>query len=213
MEIRFSTKNLALAAGIAGVLGSGLLLTGCDLQDGYDLQDDFWESEPEPLRCATVDTTKVLQLDPEYQNLAQEYFNARVKLAGELQETLTKNGGTIKDQATYDKFIKAEHELNSTWMGITRQFTAKKMDSVTSACSKLTEQKGFDIVLLDSSEIATVEYGAIDITADVLVELSSFAGTDQKGEAKSGEAKSTDAEAKTPASTDGSSQAESAAKK
>ena len=199
MKIGLFRRNWALAWGVASALGVGLLLTGCDDVASF--------AKPKPLKCASVNTTKVLQLDSEYQNLAQEYFNARIKLAGELRQTVEKNGGKIQDQATYDKFAKAEHELNATWLEITRQFTKKKMDAVASACTKITTAKGLDIVLLDSDEIPTVEYGAIDITADVMVELSNFAGTGEKSETQSEGAGQNESTSQDSAGGSGTSQA------
>lgn len=199
MKIGLVRKNLALALGGVGVLGVSLLLTGCDKVASF--------VTPKPLKCASVNTTKVLQLDSEYQNLAQEYFNARIKLAGELRQTVEKNGGTIQDQATYDKFARAEHELNATWLEITRQYTKKKMDAVASACTKIVSSKGLDIVLLDSDEIPTVEYGAIDITADVMVELSNFAGTGEKSEAQPESAGQSESTSQDSAGGSGASQA------
>lgn len=150
--------------------------------------------EQKPLVTATIDTTKLLQYDDGYQELAQQYFKARVDLAGRLQKDLAKTGGVIKDQATYDKYVKAEADLNAEWLKITRDFTEKKMVDVRRVCEKLRETKGIDLVILDSANQPTVEYGAVDVTADVMVELSGFAGSaketpssgDAGGDKKSG---------------------------
>ncbi|MDO5295475.1 MAG: hypothetical protein Q4F00_02375 [bacterium] len=159
-------KYWAYSLTALAVIGVSLNLSGC---------------KQKPLVTATIDTTKLLQNDDGYQKLAQQYYNARIDLASKLQK---ETGGVIKDQATYDKYAKAEADLNAEWLQITRDFTEKKMVDVRKVCDKLHETKGIDLVVLDSAWQPTVEYGAVDVTADVLAELSGFAsdakGTDEK---------------------------------
>ena len=133
--------------------------------------------EPKELKTGTVDTAKLLQYDEEYQKLAQQYFNERVKLTAELREAVASTGGEIKDQATYDKFTKAEADLNKEWAKITHEFIDRKMEKVEKACAVICKNKGIDMVLLDSPQNPVVESGAIDISPDVMVELSGFAGS------------------------------------
>ena len=159
MERRSAWKCAALAVSVCAMLGLG----GC---------------EQKPLVTGTLDPTKLLEYDEEYQHLSSEYLKARMELTADLQKTLEKSGGVIKDQATYDKFALAEKKLDEEWGKITSDFTDQKMGEIRQACDKLHQSKGIDLVLLDTSYHPTVEYGSTDITSDVLVELSGFAGSD-----------------------------------
>ena len=169
-----SLKNWAYSLAVLAAAGLTLNLSGC---------------EQKPLVTATIDTAKLLQYDDGYQELAQQYFKARLDLTNKLQKDVAKTGGVIKDQATYDKYAKAEADLNAEWLKITRDFTEKKMVDVRRVCEKLHKEKGIDLVILDSAEQPTVEYGAVDVTADVMVELSGFAGEAKESGGDSGKDK------------------------
>ncbi len=136
--------------------------------------------EPRELKTGTVDTAKLLQYDEEYQKLAKQYFDERIKLTNELRKAVASTGGEIRDQATYDKFTKAEADLNKEWTKITHEFIERKMDKVEKACAIISKNKGIDLVLLDSPQNPVVESGAVDISSDVMVELSGFAGSNTK---------------------------------
>ena len=174
-----SLKTWAYSLAVLAAAGLAINMSGC---------------KQKTLVTATINTTKLLQYDDGYQELAKQYFKARVDLAAKLQKDLAKTGGVIKDQATYDKYAKAEADLNAKWLKITREFTEKKMIDVRKVCDKLHETKGIELVLLDSAEQPTVEYGAVDVTADVLVELSGFAGGTAKNEAADGSKEKTKTE-------------------
>lgn len=146
----------------AGMVAAGLMLAGCQ-QDA-------------PLVTGSVDTTKILRFDSEYQDLAQEYFNERIQLAGELNKAVEAQGGQIKDQATYDRFTKAERALSEKWLKKTREFTATRMKKISAAAEVVSKEKGLGLVVLDSDEFPTVEYGAVDITGDILDQMPGFAG-------------------------------------
>lgn len=146
----------------AGLVAAGLMLAGCQ-QDA-------------PLVTGSVDTTKILRFDSEYQDLAQQYFNERIKLAGELQKAVGSTGGEIRDQATYDRFVKLERELGDKWLKRTRDFTKTRLEKVQAAAEAVSKEKGLDLVVLDSDEFPTVEYGAVDITGDILDQMPGFAG-------------------------------------
>ncbi|MBQ7567430.1 hypothetical protein IJT17_01340 [bacterium] len=150
----------AFSLAMVAIAGLAINLSGC---------------EQKKLVTASIDTTKLLQNDDEYQRLAQQYFNERIKLASELQQDVKKSGGVIKDQSLYNKYAKAEADLNAEWLKKTREFTEKKMVNVRKICDKLHATKGIDLVVLDSDQQPTVEFGAVDVTADVLAELSGFA--------------------------------------
>ena len=80
-----SLKNWAYSLAVLAAAGLTLNLSGC---------------EQKPLVTATIDTAKLLQYDDGYQELAQQYFKARLDLTNKLQKDVAKTGGVIKDQAT-----------------------------------------------------------------------------------------------------------------
>lgn len=157
-----STHGMFPGMVAAGLL-LGLLAGGC-------------QREAPVLTTGSVDTTRILRFDDEYQTLAQEYFKERIVLAGRLTKAVEAEGGEIRNQATYDKFKAAEAELYETWLGRTRKFTESRMVKISAAAESVARKKGLDIVVLDSQEFPTVEYGGVDITADVLAEMPGFAG-------------------------------------
>lgn len=153
---------------LPGLVAAGLLLgllgTGCQSQ------------EPVLLRTGSVDTTRILKFDDEYQNLAQDYFRERVILADQLNKAVEAQGGALRDQATFDKFRSLEQELYKKWLDKTREFTRSRMVKIGAAAEAVARKKGLDLVVLDSKEFPTVEYGGVDITGDILGEIPGLAG-------------------------------------
>jgi Skp family chaperone for outer membrane proteins len=123
-----------------------------------------------------VDTTQILKLDNEYQTLAQQYFAERVTVADKINRIVAQHGGEIRDQATYDQLKAMEGEINQKWLQRTRQFTQGRMVTISAAAKVVADRKGLDIVILDSPEFPTVEFGAVDVTGDILAEMPGFAG-------------------------------------
>lgn len=160
----------------------GLMIGGCDGPVAKGV-----------LVTGTVDTVKMLQYDEEYQSLARDYYKERVLLASQLEKVVQENGGVIKDKDTYERFAKLDKELNEKWLKKTREYTEKKLVSVKGACESVCKSKGIDIVLLDSQDYATVEYGGVDISADVFGELPGFAGGSASPDANASAATSPEA--------------------
>ena len=121
------------------------------------------------LATGTVDSELLLRQDSQYQHFAQEYYNESQALSAQL---IKETGGTIKDKATYEKYAKAESELNKKWLGKTREFTERKIAEVQASCKTVSASKNIDIVLLSTDAFPTVEYGAVDITQDILADLA-----------------------------------------
>lgn len=154
---------------VVGLVASGLLLAGCQ--------------KDEPMVTGTVDTTKILRFDSQYQDLAQDYFNERVKLAGELNKAVGAAPEKTLDKATYAKFAQAEADLNAKWLGRTRDFTKTRLEKIQAAAESVCREKGIDLVVLDSDEFPTVEFGGVDITSDILDQMPGFAGGATQGPA------------------------------
>ena len=72
-----------------------------------------------------------------------------------------------------------EVELNNKWSQKTRDYVSKKLDSIKDVCAKVAEKKQLDLVLIDSADAPSVEYGGVDISGDILGELPGMAGAGQ----------------------------------
>ena len=150
---------------VAASLLAGILCTGCQTQAPV-------------LKTGTVDTTVLLQADDEYQDFAQEYFAERLAAAEKIREIVASQGGEVRDQATFEKLRAIESELLKKWQDRTKEFTRSRMDRISAAAQVVARKKGLHLVLIDAKDYATVEYGAVDVTGDILAEMPGFAGTD-----------------------------------
>lgn len=144
-------------------LGVGLLGAGCA------------ERQVERMATGSVDSTKLLRYDEDYQKLAQAYVKERTALAVELSRAVRQAGGTLP-APVFQEFSQREGELASRWMARTREFVKSRADRIGVAAGQVASEKGLDLVILDSEELPTVEYGAVDVTEDVLGALPGLAG-------------------------------------
>lgn len=173
----FSRENIVKVI-LAGIAVSAL--AGCDSRK---------------LATGTIDSELLLRQDSQYQHIAQQYYNERQALSVQL---LKETGGTIKDQATYEKYAKLENDLNEKWLSKTREFTECKIAEVQSSCKSVCASKNIDIVLINSDSFPTVEYGAVDITGDILAAMASAEAAGQNtadAQPSSGDGQSPDPEA------------------
>ncbi len=148
---------------VAVGLLAGLLSAGC-------------QEAPRTLVTGRVDTTQILRFDDAYQTLAREYFAERVTVADRINQIVKGQGGEVRDQATFDRLRAMEAEINQKWLKRTRQFTQDRMVAISAAAKVVADKKGLDIVILDSAEFPTVEFGAVDVTGDILAEMPGLAG-------------------------------------
>ena len=146
---------------------SVVVCCGCEVATNKD------EGKPKKLIVGRVDSAVILQSDPEYMTLAQQYlreqtdlrgtFMKRAKDAGDNREALDKLKG---------EFAVQQKEVNKKWMGKTNEFLTTRHSRMQSIVGQICTDKGIDIVLIDSKQYPTVEYGAVDITQDVLLKTS-----------------------------------------
>ncbi len=138
------------------------------------------------IRTGTINSTVVLQQDDKYQELSRQYFAERIKASQEVQRIVKENSnvdGVVSDQSVYDKLIKIQNDVESKWQKRTTEYVDAKMKSMEKAAAKVALDKGLDLVLIDSKDVPTVEYGSHDITANVLAAMPGFAGAaDSEGE-------------------------------
>ena len=132
------------------------------------------------IRTGTINSTVVLQEDDKYQELSRQYFAERIKASQEVQRIVKENSnadGVVSDKSVYDKLMKIQNDVESKWQKRTTEYIDAKMKSMEKAAVEVALDKGLDIVLIDSNDVPTVEYGGHDVTANVLAAMPGFAGT------------------------------------
>lgn len=150
--MKIKAWGTALALGLmltaTGCVGSGKLVTG------------------------TVDSVSLVQNDPEYQKQAADYAKERVKLQTQINKILReRNGPGNLTQADLTDFKKKNAELDKKWGEKTDAFLKKRFDAIVAASKQVSDDKGIDLVLVDTPGYPTVEYGAVNITQDVELKL------------------------------------------
>ena len=143
-----------------------LLLTGCQEPTSTS------STPPKPansLIAAKLDTLPILQQDPAYQELAQKYTVQNLELSKRIKGELDK--GKLTPPEARAKFLKEQADLNKVWMAKTNDFIQTRHTKMRAAVKEMCEEKGIDMVLIDSKAYHTVSYGAFDITQDVLMKI------------------------------------------
>lgn len=132
------------------------------------------------ISTGTINSTVVLQEDDKYQELSRQYFAERIKASQEVQRIVKENSnvdGVVSDKSVYDKLMKIQNDVESKWQKRTAEYVDTKMKSMEKAAAQVALDKGLDIVLIDSNDVPTVEFGGHDITANVLAAMPGFAGS------------------------------------
>ena len=88
--------------------------------------------------------------------------------------------------------MKIQNDVESKWQKRTADYIDAKMKSMEKAASEVALDKDLDIILIDSNDVPTVEYGGHDVTANVLAAMPGFAGTANAEGEQTKEAKSTE---------------------
>lgn len=121
------------------------------------------------LIAAKLDTLPILQQDPAYQELAKKYTVAKIELSKRLKKEFDE--GKLSKEEAGAKFLAEQDKLNKVWMKNTNDFIQTRHAKLRAAVKEMCEEKGIDMVLIDSEVYHTVAYGAFDITQDVLMKI------------------------------------------
>lgn len=136
------------------------------------------------LTVGTVDTARVLHTHPRYEEEARQYLKERV---ASLQQAfrdlppgavkLDRESGLARlEPQARERILQAERDVNRRWMERTQEFLQAGHAAIRRAAEEICREKGIDMVLVDSRFYPTVEYGAVDITDDILSRLSRSKG-------------------------------------
>lgn len=133
---------------------------------------------PPAILAAKLDTLPILQRDPEYQKLSEQYTVSQIALRKRI-DARYKKGEFANDNEAAQAYLKEQGELNKKWMNKTNDFILTRHTKMREAVREMCEEKKIDMVLIDSVQYRTVAYGAFDITQDVLMKLygNSLGGT------------------------------------
>ncbi len=123
------------------------------------------------LRAARLDTAELLQSDPRYEAFSIEYLKQQTDIRQQLVEAVQKAGSESAKKQVVQKFTDKQKKLNEEWSDKTNSFLADRHEQIRETAKKICEAKDIDIVVIDSKYYPTVEWGAIDITQDVQLQL------------------------------------------
>lgn len=122
------------------------------------------------LVAGKLDTATILQSDPDYMTLAQDYLREQTELRAKTGKEAQKLGG---DRAALEglqkKYMGEQKELDKKWMGKTQEFLTARHSKMKTIVEGICQDKKMDIVVIDSKQYPTVEWGGFDITQDVLL--------------------------------------------
>lgn len=157
-------KNNLFLTTVAGFgLVTVLALSGC-------------ETAKSTISVGKVDTAVLLQDDPDYQNLSLDYTKEQVSIKREFTEKLK---ATNKDKAKVDQlrkeYLTTQQSFNEKWQNKTEDFLKARHASIQDVASEIAKRKNIDLIIIDSEQYPTVEYGGVDMTQDLALALSNDA--------------------------------------
>lgn len=171
----------------AACLPAVCCLSGCDKSD-------------QVLHTGSVNSTVILQRDSKYQELSKEYLRERLTAAEEVQKLVKQysKNGVLENKEVYKKLLKIQEDVEGKWQKKTGEYIDNKMLSMRESCEKIAAEKKLDLVVIDSGDVPTVEYGAHDITENVLASMSQSAAPApaESGEKDAGKAETQKASGK-----------------
>lgn len=132
------------------------------------------------LTTGRVDTAVILQADPDYQVNAEAYVKEQLELEGKYFGKF-KDARTAGDEAKKKEISAAYNDarakLDEKWRKKTEDFLKTRHDKLRAATEQVAKDQKIDLVVVDSKEYPSVEFGATDITQEVMLRMT---GTDNK---------------------------------
>lgn len=118
-------------------------------------------------KVGRVDTAVLLRDDPKYQSLSIDYMKENMALRQKYVEKAKAAGGGDAAREELAKVYQREQKaLDDKWMGKTQDFLESTHSSIRQTAERIAKDKDIDVVLIDSREYPTVEWGGVDITPD-----------------------------------------------
>ena len=158
-----------------------LILTAAALLAGCEKPASKAAAGPaNPLITAKVDTATILQADPEYQVNAEKYMKEQVELEGKFFgrfKSAREEKDEDKKKEVAAAYNDARNKLEEKWNKKTAEFLQSRHDKLKAAAEQVAKDQKIDLIVVDSKQYPSVEYGATDITQEVMMRL---AGSDNK---------------------------------
>lgn len=149
-------------------IGTAALIIGCEPGEA-----------DRSLRVGKVDTAILLRDDPKYQNLSIEYMKEnmalREKFLGKMKSAGESDSARQEVQKSYSE---EQKKLDGKWMKKTQDFLDSTHTNIKDLAKKIAESKDIDIVIVDSKEYPTVEWGGVDITPDLALSKTQSPSSD-----------------------------------
>lgn len=146
-----------------------LLAVGCGNGGGKTVEGNTGAVPHDGLLAARIDTLPILQSDPQYKMMSDSYLQSRLLLRKKLGQQV--RDGKLTDAGAREEFLKQDQVLTNKWTALTDKFIQKNHNQIRTIVKQLAEEKNIDLVIIHSSQYPTVEYGAIDITQDVMMKI------------------------------------------
>jgi outer membrane murein-binding lipoprotein Lpp len=148
-----------------------LLLCGCTSQSLGGTASSGGRSSG-TLVAGRVDTATILQSDPEYATLSKDYFTEQLTMKQDFVKAARAAGKNGNEQAKLrEQFMTRQKALDQKWVGKTKDFLETRHTRLDDAVAAICKDKGIDLVVIDSKLYPSVEYGATDITQDVVTRI------------------------------------------
>ncbi|MEW6278193.1 MAG: hypothetical protein AB1758_06195 [Candidatus Eremiobacterota bacterium] len=128
------------------------------------------------MTIGTVDTVALVQSDPDYQKMAVDYLKERASVQEKTQKLVRT---APQSEATRKTIENLNKELDKKWFEKTQKFLDARFQGIQGAAEAICKEKDIDLVLVDTSNYPTVEYGAVNITQDVELKLQQGGGAKQ----------------------------------
>ncbi len=137
------------------------------------------------INIGTIDTALLVQDDPRYQEMSVAYVKENTALKEEFFTKL-KAAAEKKDEkklASLRKDISArQKELDAKWLKKTQEFLTSRHEAIKGQAQEIAKRKNIDMVIIDSEQYPTVEWGGVDMTPDLKLALSQSKPAGSSGE-------------------------------
>lgn len=158
-------KNRLATIAVGVSLAAALLLPGC--QGGGNGK----------IAIGKVDTAILLKDDPGYQSLSIEYLKEQTDIRKTFVDKLKKvKNDESKQKALQKDYIKVQQDFEAKWKKKTVDFIKTRHTSIQDTAAEIAKRKKIDMVVIDSSEYPTVEWGGVDMTKDMALAMSTDQG-------------------------------------
>ncbi len=153
------------------MVSSAFMFLGCDPQ------------QSKKMAVGRVDTAILLQDDPEYQSLSIEYLKEQTDVRQKFVEKMKAASSPQAKEEAQNVYEVSQRELDGRWLEKTQAFLQERHTVIQDTAEAIAKRKSIDMVIVDSSMYPTTEWGGVDITPDLQLEMNQRAASSpEKGQ-------------------------------